>query len=280
MRQPVPPGSPEMSVAPGAPEKAGAAARPLAPALPGPCRRRHVPARLPGRPVPWPSWLNWTCGGRPWSLCRTRRLGSRLAEQRHWRSRHPKAERRCRPTKPNHRPTKRTCRPTKPNHRPTKPNHRPTKPNHRPTKPNHRPTKPNRRSTKPSFQLGQPGCWPGRRLAGRPAWSRCGGRAGTARDCVPRLPYCQGLPRPVPARRRPGPELSRRIGQRGPAWHRYLILYRIARFRASGQSPVVLPGARAESGPCRAARELFVRAGQRCSSRCISFRCGARVCQA
>ena len=105
--------------------------------------------------------------------------------------------------------------------------------------------------------------WPGPRRwrAARPGGSRRGVRAGTACGRGSRRPCCRGRWRPTRARLRPGSPLSQRSGQPRLPHRRYLVPCRIARSRASGQSPVVLPGAQAGIRPRRAARELFVRAG-------------------
>ncbi len=116
----------------------------------------------------------------------------------------------------------------------------------------------------------------GRRRAARPAGSPPGGRAGKACGQPPRFP-CPGGPRP--ARPRPGSWLHQRSRQPLPA-HRCLVLCHAARSRASGQSPVVLPGARAGIRPLRAAQELFVCAEWRGRSRCVTYRCGGRFAHA
>ena len=120
------------------------------------------------------------------------------------------------------------------------------------------------------------------------ACSRRGGRGGAARDCRSRCPHRSGRPgfrgrpgRPGQCRRRchprPGFLLSPRTGRCLLACRRR-FLYCVARSRASGQSPVRLPGARVRLRALRAARELVVCArwcrvarygGPRYQARCL-----------
>ena len=109
--------------------------------------------------------------------------------------------------------------------------------------------------------------WPGASARAAPAGrvTAAGARAGPAAAALatglrPRRP--SGSPVAGGLWRGAGRRLPRRSGRHRPA-HRGLVPCRQARCRASGQSPVRLPGARAGIRPLRAARELFVSAGWR-----------------